>query len=1019
MNICQQRPQCGYMNRKRKFLLASVLALQNSSFIYPSCQKCFSRIILVSKRSNCPKCGSTGEAENASYRYRLCIKVSESNKLFGITVFGSCLDAFFGLTATDLHRYIQDSSEIPGALDRDATQNLLTKAVETCFVGQSFIFGVTNFENQRGQGSDSSNFLEQCPGHRREIKELLACQIVLPDPGVAGFTVIDYFRQLLQLSNFRKLHGGSRAPNSHLLALECSGNSDLSSICDLDSSSCFLESLGRDNFLMSWQPSLELTSIVSQLTDEDNFSASEQSKAFGTLHQNRKCISLAEATGSGGCHDAIQGSWSLVSYMDKKSTAPKLGDERGLQANQPSAAHSSHHETGVTGSNIFSLKMQESHEPSNTESFHSAVGIKKTNSQHELTCHDINTPSSLQERSACCPPISLSLEEIADGSQDYDPKIWDDLPLSESLNKFLAAIESEIAITPTDANSRKHHLNNGIDELQADHSSLSVTPQGTAGALHTPPIALRSSQASVKANCGKGNFLSNCEANPAVSVQESQPDNTAEAVSIGSNGRDISECFLSNAFLPALYPISKGLGTTRTLRKSTRIPPRRATISHTHSTSESDHSYFNIKCFHGSGEKSPLEISEKLMTLCSRRYNDVSDLCNLENKQCRRWPKDQGDSLTICRKLTYSLEALCSSPSRSTNALKEMPDGHIKDNLTQTYVPGHESSYNASADLFDDSAKEMDMATETTKKSQDILLQWGKSLTESHHIESDFSLRSLSENFSQSSQKLPLPNIPVSMNPKTCSSPHFPSDSESDVESSQDFVPCSQSTPVAGFHQTRIHGVKGAFKKLPAFYVDLDTNYKKEGISSENVAQQATPRSQKNIKIPSQKAKSPVIPGVTQPEVVNNCSFAECLESDIDEWVPPTSKKAFRPDRLGFQALGVRKCLPAYNSPDENTLPRKKLKHIKQRTSKRFIKKELNIKNTLTAVVANQKTPNYSSTHSCWISKESVLGLDCSSEVSYCLSFSENWPPSVPETKNVWSPELFSQKVTSTQWLNL
>lgn len=55
-------------------------------------------------RFNCPKCGSTGEAENASYRYKLSIKVAESNKLFGITVFGSCLDAFFGLTATDLHR---------------------------------------------------------------------------------------------------------------------------------------------------------------------------------------------------------------------------------------------------------------------------------------------------------------------------------------------------------------------------------------------------------------------------------------------------------------------------------------------------------------------------------------------------------------------------------------------------------------------------------------------------------------------------------------------------------------------------------------------------------------------------------------------------------------------------------------------------------------------------------------------------------------------------------------------------
>lgn len=40
-------------------------------------------------------------------------------------------------------RYIQDPNEIPETLGSDATQNLLTKAVETCFVGQSFIFGVT------------------------------------------------------------------------------------------------------------------------------------------------------------------------------------------------------------------------------------------------------------------------------------------------------------------------------------------------------------------------------------------------------------------------------------------------------------------------------------------------------------------------------------------------------------------------------------------------------------------------------------------------------------------------------------------------------------------------------------------------------------------------------------------------------------------------------------------------------------------------------------------------------------
>ncbi|KAM5319467.1 DNA damage-induced apoptosis suppressor protein isoform 3-T3 [Glossophaga mutica] len=185
MSTVQQRPPCEHMNRRRKFLLASVLALHNSSFIYPSCQKCFSRITLVSKRSNCPKCGSTGEAENASYRYKLSIKVAESNKLFAVTVFGSCLDTFFGLAATDLHRYIQDPNEIPGTLDSDSTQNLLTKAVETCFVGQSFIFGVTRYPVRYPLVRMSSGSKPHlCISHRPESEQptlhsMLCCQHLL------------------------------------------------------------------------------------------------------------------------------------------------------------------------------------------------------------------------------------------------------------------------------------------------------------------------------------------------------------------------------------------------------------------------------------------------------------------------------------------------------------------------------------------------------------------------------------------------------------------------------------------------------------------------------------------------------------------------------------------------------------------------------------------------------------------------------------------------------------------------
>ncbi|XP_065793061.1 DNA damage-induced apoptosis suppressor protein [Muntiacus reevesi] len=996
------------MNRRRKFLLASVLALQNSSFIYPSCQKCFSRIILISKRSNCPKCGSTGEAENAIYRYKLSLKVAESNKLFGITVFGSCLDAFFGLTATGLHRYIQDPSEIPETLDSDTTQNLLTKAVETCFVGQNFIFGVTNFENQHGKGSGSSNFPEQCSDHKRVVKALVACQMIPPDPSVVGFTVIDYFRRLLQLSAVRKLHCGSQTPNSHLLALE-SSNSDLSSLCGPNSSSYCFEPHGKDYFSGFWQLSLQLTSVLSQLTDDD-FSASEQSEASGTLHQNRKCISSAEATGSSSCLDTIQGSWSLVSHMDKKSSAQKLDEELGLQANQPSAVHSNHHEIGVPGSNLFPMKVQEPFEPRNTKSLHSAVEVKNIYSQHEITCHqnqEVDTPPSFQQRCMCYPSLSLRLEERPSSSQDCDLEIWDDLPLSESLNKFLVAIESEIAINQTDASSRKCHLDNDISKLHVDYSRLSLTPQRAPGALHTPPIALRSPPAIVKANSSRDNFLSSHEANPSPSIhKESQPENTAEALSFSGNKRDISEHSLPNVHLSALFPSSKGSGTTVAL-KSTRILPHETEISCKHNTSEADHSCLSSK-YNGCGEK---EMSEKLKTLHSRRYNVVSNFPSLENKQYCRWPKSQGNSLTICRKLTYPLETLQSTPNRSMNTLREMLCEHTGNNLTQNCSTGREGNYNASVDLFDD--KEMDIVTEMTKRSQDISLQWGKSLAESHHTESDFSLRSLSENSSRSSQKLSLQNTSASLYPRTCPSPpHFQSDSEYDFEYSQDFVPCSQSTPVIGFHQSRIHGMKGAFQKLPAFNLNLDANYKKTRISSANDSQQSTPICPQNIKTPGQKSRSPTVSGITPPEVSNNHPVTECLETDTDEWVPPTIQKVFPSEMLGFRAMGLKKCHAAYNSPDQNELPRKKLKYVNLRTGKCLIKKKLNLKNMLTAAVIKQKTPDCNNIRSGWIFKESVLGHGSCAEVKCCLPFSENWSPSAPEAKSAWSPELFSQNLT-------
>ncbi|KGL81319.1 Nitric oxide-inducible gene protein, partial [Tinamus guttatus] len=130
------------MGGGRALLAASVISIQNSCFTYPACESCCSRLSLDSRRFNCLKCGRTGEVKDARYRYRLSLKVADTNDLFDITVFGSCLDPFFGVTADNLQRYIQDLNQLSGETNRDTSPGVLVQAVETCFIGKRFIFGV-------------------------------------------------------------------------------------------------------------------------------------------------------------------------------------------------------------------------------------------------------------------------------------------------------------------------------------------------------------------------------------------------------------------------------------------------------------------------------------------------------------------------------------------------------------------------------------------------------------------------------------------------------------------------------------------------------------------------------------------------------------------------------------------------------------------------------------------------------------------------------------------------------------
>lgn len=55
-------------------------------------------------RCRCFKCGYSCTADLVEYRYRLSLKVARDGCIFGLTVFGTCLNPFFGVDASDLQR---------------------------------------------------------------------------------------------------------------------------------------------------------------------------------------------------------------------------------------------------------------------------------------------------------------------------------------------------------------------------------------------------------------------------------------------------------------------------------------------------------------------------------------------------------------------------------------------------------------------------------------------------------------------------------------------------------------------------------------------------------------------------------------------------------------------------------------------------------------------------------------------------------------------------------------------------
>ncbi|KFQ34208.1 Nitric oxide-inducible gene protein, partial [Merops nubicus] len=416
------------MNSVRGLLAASVISIQNSCFIYPACQRCFSRLVLNSRRFNCLKCGCTGKAKDASYRYRLSLKIADTTDLFDVTVFGSCLDPFFGVTAENLQRYIQDFNQLSGETSPDASPGVLVQAVESCFIGKRFIFGVEGCAREDEWHSAASSIFQNCSRINRSTKKLTACQIFLPNAAVSGFTVINYFHRLLQLAKSRSCNNSSYLPDASGAPID-EPVSELSSLSSLSRNSCSVWSSGRESFLGSWQQSFSLTSSVAWVTAED-FPTLEVGKLLSEQHEQEGKPVSAES-----CSVSLNNQTLWDSQFSTSSM--KEGDkeeDNDLSSQSDSGSATAKLET------VSSSKTECSHGNNSSLLQHPVEsGVRsiyaKTNSRNYS--YPEKSHSSLFYRR----DVSASHHTNVAGVSRMDSMLWDDLPFSESLNEFLAKIE--------------------------------------------------------------------------------------------------------------------------------------------------------------------------------------------------------------------------------------------------------------------------------------------------------------------------------------------------------------------------------------------------------------------------------------------------------------------------------------------------------------------------------------------------------------------------------------------------
>ncbi|XP_033001922.1 DNA damage-induced apoptosis suppressor protein isoform X1 [Lacerta agilis] len=850
----------------RHLLTASVISVQNSNFVYPSCQNCFSRLLLDLKRYSCLKCGCSGDPREANYRYRLSLEVADSRDIFEVTVFGSCLDTFFGVTAKGLQRYIEELKQEAREPDRDAVPGVVFQAVETCFLGKKFVFGVKDSDKQDGTGS-----MQNSCRIDKNSSALTACQMFVPNSGLVGCTVIQYLQEL-QCSYPKCSHGGFWSPD-HFAAVDqpsrefsgLYGSGTLGAVpsCCID----VLSSLWPQSFGLN-------SSSVSSGTTADLVALSTSKAAQDEPNSDDSPISLH--------------SLSVFKPQDRNLTVNTKKEQKDKKCHlhhrtEKSEAGYSSLRRKVCRSLLSPLILEDRDSPLRKISTQCSDGLEKSWTSLPPQTYD-----------GSLPPLAPSSSHIrASGNSQEDPWLWDELPSSESFNEFIAKIENDKAtVLPTEAGVLEHFPSQGADEFHGPFKQSSPKPGICSANFITEESGEKLKKLAGKMEmCKEDNFPCHQLNLPCFSSNRYHQE--ASYTSLPTEEKENWGCWATQH--PDLSPWSTLTG---------------------------------IKCSHSKGsclsskEGVGQDVSScKSLNSCSSTNNSLKSPCLQTRKTTHLNCKGDGnlgkwenkgsvnDQLNQMADLINTQEqgftqATCEKTDKVCEKERELFSEVQNYNFSEAEVSGSdcpEGSYNASADLFDASTRQAEATVRMFNLAQAFSPQEGTLNKEC--IRSEATLSEQDASWNTSWHGLSLHKMFTTPHQKT-STPVAGSISEFEhsLASTPGFVPDSQSTPLSRpCRQVSLpRGRESILTKLPQNKLSWINARCKRPRPSLNffLAKQLFSKFPQSRR--SSDANSVSISASGPQQLSIKGSPAQRLsENDDEEWIPPSDKKWIRP--IAFQ----------------------------------------------------------------------------------------------------------------------